>query len=445
MSDILSALRSKIASTPWRSILPEAEPSIDHALQRVANEKLHREPRFDPYEIEALLRDVSKSLDKCLTYRREAQDIDAQAITHALDYQLFEEQRNVLTDLEVEAPMLERYRAEHAAHQSAAKEFSNAKQTNDLAAGFFELSENSATAVQALQGWQVSRRTLIEEKWRLLAQNRADVLALHEMEGSSLHYKGRYKRILKYLVEDFGLAYEKAISASLGLKAVHGIDSPALPTPATLPPGSSILDEMVYWAREILTQLDLRKFAETEFEVIISLNQVNAFNNLPPTSTPLGEALKKDGEIAVDLTTYFEDFPVERLRCMAVGLSLNPKHGWTPASWGPLIRSTAVVFPPAIENLFSAAGGEIRRAPILFSNVHMSQPTMQPTLQTSRSIQNVDPRGEWRIHVGKSIWFPDSSVTIVRGRLEHISDIKLHLQLCGVPDRNSGSWGELKW
>lgn len=83
------------------------------------------DPDINPYLYENLMADVSRLLDRCLAYRRECADLERQAVSRALDYDLFgnisandEDLNRLLTDT---SPLTEIQRGQQATAAELAK------------------------------------------------------------------------------------------------------------------------------------------------------------------------------------------------------------------------------------------------------------------------------------------------------------------------------------
>jgi hypothetical protein len=63
--------------------------NLDEFLKTVTKQYFGGTFRFDPVLYESLLSDISAALDRCLTYRREFNDLASSAIRQALEYELF--------------------------------------------------------------------------------------------------------------------------------------------------------------------------------------------------------------------------------------------------------------------------------------------------------------------------------------------------------------------
>ena len=240
--------------------------------------------------------------------------------------------------------------------------------------------------------------------------------------GGSLNFKDRLDRLQALLVEDVHEAYQKAFAASLGLKAVFGIN---LPMPVI---DAHFLDGLLAWTRAAIRQLEIDQQDDVEFEHIVYLVQPRGDNALTGVTSSAAYVTNMapggNGELIVDLSRYF-DSALGRIWVRGVGLStsdvdpINPSHR--------LYRLSAQVFPPPVKNLFSAMPtATLERCPVILTNISITDPTVPVRMYRGANVTNIDPAGTWIIRVNGTLGFPGNRAS-ARDTKNEIKDLKLHL------------------
>src|SRR5262245_1912511 len=94
---------------PWLNFFDRLlDDDIRNALDPIATAL----PRYDGYQVDDLINDVSRLLDRCLVYRREYTELEATAVKAAMDYDLFTKTLNVNRDIEKSEWIEQQRRAE---------------------------------------------------------------------------------------------------------------------------------------------------------------------------------------------------------------------------------------------------------------------------------------------------------------------------------------------
>ena len=207
---------------------------------------------------------LSRSLDKILSLRSAANELEDKAVRQALEYQLFTDNSEVIKSLE---------EAQWIAGQRKAEIENQAKTSNAFSSSTDELADGFATAAIASQksselGYEGEkvRNGLVSEKWKNIIAHQVALQSRHTQPGHALNYKERGERVRALLRQELVTSYQRAQAVYSGLKQVFNIDEP-LPKLSE----NGYIDDLVLWARKIVKALALRKEKETVFEHVISL------------------------------------------------------------------------------------------------------------------------------------------------------------------------------
>lgn len=421
----------------WLKGFEEAELS-DAVVYKALKDLALIEPPYDIYQLEHNIQTASATLDRCLVYRRDLQDLEAQAVQAALEYKLIEDQFASQLSLEL-AETIERQQALQQAGQTQAVTRFRSGGGDNLAQGFGALSEAGArVAAEAVDG-EKKRKLAVKAKWEAFQSYQKAMMDRHRTAGHALNYRQRAERVRGMLVQDAVGAYRKCQAISKGARQVLGVD---LPFPDVNPNGT--LDALVLYVRELITAYELATQEEVEFEHVISLTQ-------PPTTTtwPPGPALVPpdvwnqklgptgDRTFALDLRNAFPA-AMKRLRVRAIGVSylvvLPPNADAARRATG----LSGVLIPPQAPNPFSA-GSVKPRPPVPFGRIAMFEANAMRFIEDP-AFSNLDPRGSWTLQIGRDYLpgFP-AGVGATTGPMV-VNDIRLHFIVAGQLDKAAAAW-----
>jgi hypothetical protein len=248
----------------WISSLADA-PSLDEKMS-VALRKLIDETMFeyDPQQFEGLLDDVSRLLDKCLAYRREHDELVGNAIRQALEYELFNGQREVLEELDAASWIRDISLIEAERHRRAVQRFDDDTKV-PLAAGFSSLAQAAADVSVAIADAEQVRQDRVHQRWALLADYQWALELRHSTPGHPLNFAERAERVEKYLLSDLVEAFAKATAAVAGTNAALGI--PAIVNPLNaIPDNKAPLDAFIHQTRRLIQLIEMRTQGEWHHE-----------------------------------------------------------------------------------------------------------------------------------------------------------------------------------
>jgi hypothetical protein len=121
-------------------------------------------PPYDIFALEENLSSLSTLLDRCLTYRREDQELEIAAVQQAMAYDLHRTQRESLMALELAEAIKNRYDAEATAQTQASNKFHDATRNNALAAGFKEIADGTSNSLCIASQWEQTRWGMVKCK-----------------------------------------------------------------------------------------------------------------------------------------------------------------------------------------------------------------------------------------------------------------------------------------
>ncbi|MBY3575472.1 hypothetical protein HFN65_31530 [Rhizobium laguerreae] len=446
---------SKIAAPPKKNWRTEKErlssaygwlkdfkdsQSVDELVFKFTN-SISKEPlTYDPYQIEALLSSVSTLLDRCLVYRRELFDLEEQAVKRALEYDLFRQQLDAQKNIELATHVESQRQKEKSGQDNAAKAFAEIG-AGDLGKGFSLISEASSQSSGIAIGGEQDRKRHVEAKWTALADYQQTLQARHETPGHALNYTERANRIRSYLEQDISIAYRKSRSIDYGQERIFNIVERLKP-----PKRERYLDYLVSYIREAINKIELKAMDEIEFEHVVSIHQPRAknpggkakFEHMDDENWKMAlNAKEGDGEIGCDLQIEFPS-TIKRLRVRGISASMLVESPDDPVARQ---RTCAiVVFPPRPSEWPTEIEEHLKdRTPVIIEHIGPADQRPAPTRYVS--INNLDPRGSWRIQVSTNLLWADGKV---HGRSEtHIKDIKLHFNLLAtVASPDDTAWKE---
>lgn len=454
----------KSALLPNYGFLSPFVPTVDKATIDRINELLNsgklEQFRYEPLLVESLLADCSTLLDRCLAYRREAREFEAEAVRFAIEY----EKTNELLDLEerLDKSTSEQHllAAEAQLLGVAAEQFSEA---TDLGPGFsMQTRSASDTASARSQIWE-SRIKILGERRAVLRKWQEAYMARHKAPGTAHNYEERMSRLVQFLAEDLYEAHRKSDALFQGIRRIHGSE-------VLLPPlAEGVLDELVSSVRRASRLMDAHRQNEITYDLVVPLCQPwNASSAALIDAKQLLEYGKNPHRqpLSFELANVFHNQTNVRIR--AVGLSFGntdePRSTSTSTSsssssskpWGisgqtdttgtsksesdgtamaavfAKYRIRATIHTPEQEN---EDGSKYSRPPIVLGNLSIFGGGAPIALETGPQCQNIDPTtGKWRIFLENSaVHSGPSAIPLFdkKGR-SVIHDLKLHLRIAAT-------------
>lgn len=441
MDTLLDLKRHLAQTSPWLSAFMKTADEVIQSRLLVASAGAD----YETLLVEPLLHELSATLDRILSYRREAYELDILATKAAADYALFTEISRIDQILEKNAMQEARLQREQVGFAETSLLFQHASSNEALAQGFSRSSLTQSEAAKDSQALATERQSILERRWKLLSSFQEAYNDRHNTPNNAHNYRERMLRILELLVDDVSDAYARCCAASAGLRQVFSADLPAPPIDHP-----NIIDSMVMWTRQAIRFIDRESQSENSYDLVVPLTQPWRADEdaiIPP------KALRK----IIDAKSELKDikFVLDRifarqsnLRLRAVGLSFGSTPQTTGGTEPPekfidphsYWRIRATVHTPKQSNP-REPGTFYRRPPIALGDVaHFGRPAPL-AFSSGTCCHNVHPVGEWRIVLHKAAVWADARDTDIEGsfwsRLIH--DLKLHLRVVSKPDLNEPS------
>jgi hypothetical protein len=412
-----------------RDAIKEVEPSF---------------PPYNPYLYEPLLTDVGKLLDRCLAYRREGYELEAQAVRTALEYDLFEKVAGTEADLIKTVTSTTAVDAQKAAQEAAADAFDGG---DSLSKGFKVLTGKGAASLKATADSEASRREGLEKKLEYIRKHQKLLKDRHTTIGHALNYEERRARVIDLLIPDVKEAYQKARAAKAGLEAQLGIFSKQSWSFPTITDDNekdvSFLDRLVVWTRGAMKAYEVDCLDDVAFDRVIPLVSAWAHAIAPLIDQQVFNASMSTGKGKVGATIKVA-IPAgfEKARVRGVGLSIATAHADELRDGLILFGSwAALIFPPPQSDPFHRVAHVIQRSPIVLGRVGVYQLNNPPEMQSGEEVWNLDPReGEWKVVVEPATNFGRRDPLAWPRELAWLKDIKLHLRIVARPKKAAADW-----
>jgi hypothetical protein len=449
-SQWIKAKQDLIATKKFKWLEPfKQDLEVDDIVFGVCSGLQTTVPPYDPYQVESLTSSTSSLLDRCLTYRREMQDLEEAAVKRAFEYDLFDSQYDEQLVIELAAHQLMQRQLEQKGHLDAADKFSAASSGTPperTAEGFAVLSRANAASLSAAVEGETQRQSSVRAKWRALRVYQDRLQDRHNVPGHALNYGDRRARLEAFLRQDISIAFQKLRCVAVGLNRILQIPSGqglTIPTPTAY----RYLDQLVMFLRMAIDVAERGTLEEVEFEHVIPLvtgrqNKKPASYFAPAPGEPSWRNALVGGRIEFILDDKeFLQPAIGRLRMKGIGLSLVCEN---PSDINARLRTTsAVVFPPSVENFFPGNPATNPRPPLIIEKINQFDPT-QTRLEPLSPIYNVDPRGKWAIQLSTSILFVSDTEAHFRSD-SNIKDLRLHLKLAAHLSSEKTSWSGFFW
>jgi hypothetical protein len=225
--------------------------------------------KYSPRLYETMLSEAATLLNRCESYRREGNDAAARAIREAYDLVTRDSLRlNQRHLLEIQLAGLENSSQRASGIQAATGIFGRG---SPLASGQAQLADTEGTY---LNGQVELDRIRIEQNiFALEIDERFDRAQRHQqlVPGGALNNIDTYERAARFFREDIAEAYERLISAAMGMASDYGGFS-EWTTINPLPlPEDQFFDDLISWARNAIRKVDEVNLADQEIVVPIQI------------------------------------------------------------------------------------------------------------------------------------------------------------------------------
>ena len=420
----------------WLSVF---EDTIDELIYRTVESIEHTQPRNNAFLVQDNLNAASRSLERILSLRTAANNLEDKAVRQAIDYEQFETGADDLEELEKEGWKQTQKLAEKAGYEVSATTFSES--SSDLAQGFRATMSANVNSLEAgIRGDDV-RVELVSQKWQRIRERHKLLLERHQQPGHALNYEERCGRIRALIEIEVPIAFASAKAAGAGLSHVYGLSDSLQSFPKLDDDSESFLDRLVYWTREQQEELSLINQYESVFEHTISVAGPMVDSQRLVTETEFSTAMDSDGSISVNLRDYF---PSELNRLRVIGVEVTLDHNHSPLVNNMIahdhLYSRAIVIPPPQINPYDTSQESyIQPTPVISNNITTTTPNARIEFISTPTLENIDPKGEWTVKICDYVGYVDR--TDRRRSAQIAIDIKLHLLLAATPERSKSSWG----
>jgi hypothetical protein len=415
-----SAFKERLAvRSPWlRPLIP--------TLQSLIAEEISRRPietrPYDPFLFDSLLKESIELTNKCLIYRRDAQDLEIQAVRSAAEFEKFFELLSLNEESEKFALSINRLRAEVEGALAAAQQYR--EDGSALTQGLARDASGRATAGTIAVNDALLQEQRISAKWKTMERFEHDAQQRFFEPDGSHNFADRLRRIVRFLAEDLQEAICKAEACFRGIR---GLFDRNFEVPDVLDQGS--IDSLAVELRAASRFLQAESMADSDYELVIPFAQPWIESSGQVRSLADREqvvaALLGGPPLVVDLTDVFQGQELVRLR--TVGLSFASELATDILNAAQVTQVSAhrlramLLLPPQ-----SFGGGFSVRPPILFGNVAAYSGTAPLASYSGASVNNVSPKGSWTISFSpNAVYFNNLGRTLEE--YQSNLDIKLHL------------------
>lgn len=425
-----------IVGNDW--LVEATTPPVARLIEETISSLRNKQPEYEPLLFDLYIGEAAAAIDRCLSLRREIQEIESSALMHARQHVRFKKTLSVNKALDETADQ------ESQAIELGAKFVESANEFPDSSLGpALKIQALGLANAQESASSELNRRgTLLARRWKILDEITEADMALHNVPGHVLNFNERRDRYLKLLEQDLTEAWKKCIAVNSGLELVFGDDwNSDLPDEAE----SNALDLLLFWARGAIDFLDSRREREIEFDLTVPF--VQPASDRDDVSFTIGGDIAdvKNGNMLFDVTPWLEKVFGESdgnkrmasLRVRSIGASVSiadPKAVATKSLTYPI-----VVFPPTVARpLDESMVNRTVRPPVILNARPESAEGVSIEMESGSNIRNHPVAGEWRVKFVPPA--TNTSAAAVSIKTSSVIDFKLHLRLIGNPLNQASGW-----
>jgi hypothetical protein len=425
-------------SSGWLSEV--TDPPIAVVIEQVIDALRNKQPEYEPMMFDTYINEVSNAIDRCLSLRREIQDIEASSIAYARQYLRFEKTSPLNKELDSSAGLETQASELSTSMLESAGAFPGGKDTLGPA---LSIQAKGAAKAQADSGVELARKSkLLTDRWNVLEQIHKEEVQQHQIPGFVLNFKERRDRYVSLLRRDLSEAWKKAIAVKAGIDLTFGPNVvPSLPETTD----RNALDQLVFWARDSIEFLERQRERETEFDLVIPVAQPAKDRAAADFAVGKTAVDIKTGNLLIDLGPWIENvfgetdgkLRVRSLRLRAIGASVS-----LPDPNPPALRSLCypiIVFPPTTPRPLDATMVNWTvRPPIVLNARPEGAESAGVQYEMGYSVQNNPISGEWRIKFLPPVTNATATVSLLKD--SPLVDLKLHLRLVGQLLNDVAKW-----
>lgn len=355
--------------------------------------------RFEPLLVARNNERLADLLEKCMTLRREIQELEILAVKAAVDYDLF----LATSAIDEEAEILRLNNASKAvrvkSESAAASAFGDLSPINS---GFKTISDGNSQSLSEELTAGTRLAELIKNRWSNVRTYQAAYHSRYNEKGNAHNYAQRAGNLTRILKRELGEAVQRAVALESGLNTIYGW------TPGPLPANYDMfsLDDFVLWALAARRELGLRSEGESTFDIVVPLVQPWLQNGAGLIAKDVFDkaiGTPTDQPIVLPFDVSKSLFLGQDVRLRGVGLAFGNKFKQVVASGidgaetsGRFARLAATLVTP---KQVSASGAESQRPAITLGNVGLHQSGRPDAFSDDVAVENIYPVGKWEVHI----------------------------------------------
>lgn len=431
---------------------PNVDPTLSTRLKTEFS-RWNKNTLYNPTQIEKLIQDLGDSLDRMVQLKREFAELNNTAITRALEYRLFKQNKEIIKSLEIENKKKQSLLLKIHESEKISEQFDSSD--HPLSKGFSsEHQANIALSEKEINSWEV-RKEKIETKWKHIEEHQKSLEQRHSLPGGSMNFKERSEITIKYILNDFRIAISKALALEMGLRILYGFQGTSILTLDTQDSDAvDLIDSLSFWYQDQLEnfEIEVQDYVETEITLSYVRTTGASRDNLiaifRDKSKSLGFDLDKGlaglnwknaivkgigASFAILDTNFYQNMPGEvkpvqntvGIGGVAVDIFGRRNHAFLKARIQPSTNS------------FDG----MRKIPqLLVDGIGTTNPHSGPRFVRGQNIENLKPKGIWKVDLDDKVF--DASDTImpltavmrntdnnVSNPYTRVTDVRLHLLL----------------
>jgi hypothetical protein len=389
---------------------------------------------FNPFLVEMLLGDISALLDRAAAYKKEAAELEINAVTAAVEHyysglSLDEEEALAILVASNEPDALEKKGADDAYG-------SFSKGTTPLESGLSAFAQQKALALATQSNNALKRQEHIKQRFEAARTRRAKLLERLLAPGSAMNYRERYQRALSLLEEDVADAYTRIICAQAGLAQRLRIQQP-VPSPSSPKP----LESLISWARQAMRDVEHLAERQSEINIVVPLRQPRLTDTSLVTESDWQARMADNGTGAFDMTLSANDYlkGLDNPRITQVGVTYVPLGSPDPVAQRSRRIAVKLFLPNQDLPQAVSVGGmtpSYRLPPIIFADVPCFGQG-EPQWAVGINVRNASPAGQWKLMIAPRVLGLNNTKEM---RKDVISDLRLHLKLLAIAEPDPSKW-----
>lgn len=420
-------------------------PPVAAVIEKTIDSFRNKEPEYEPLLYDLYLGEAASALDRCLSIRREIQDIEATAISFARQYARFNETVELDKQISDSTNLIKQEQNLKIGFSDAAT-LIKVDASSQIAGGMKRQSEVVATSHEETANELTRKNTLSAKRWETIELINKAEQTQHSIPGHALNFKERRDRLLKLLDLDLAEAYKKCIASKEGLRVIYS-NAPMQPLPTS--DSENALDLLLSWIRMQIEFIERQREREVDFDMIIPLVQPTKDRQGATISVGANAAIIKDqanGTFIVDLRGWLDKYfgdagagkqRITALRLKAIGASVTTEM--TDDKAGRSSIWNLIIFPPTTMRTLNASIQDyLNRPPIILGDVRNSGAERGVSMEDGPQVRNQKIYGEWRVRVMSQV---SNGMSSAADRTNMpATDIKIHIRATGIPLNDPTGW-----